>query len=199
MIGTPDIMKLICRKFRRPELLHSPPIPRPMSGVNPRTIKGQAWWDKKRKEAYAKNNYHCWACGLHTSQFPVGYRLEAHEMYDINYLRGRMKLQEVVALCYCCHAFIHIHRTTQLYWKGQIDEIRYLTVMHHGYDVLRSVGLQPWWQTRALLEGYRPTGREHGVFHGVKWREWRLELGGKLYGPKYKTEMAWKRKYGVML
>ena len=48
-----------------PWLFHLPNIPLPLHGLAPRVIKGQKWWSDTKKEAKAKLNQHCWACGVH--------------------------------------------------------------------------------------------------------------------------------------
>ena len=78
-------------RFTRTKLLRHPTIPKPMSGVAPRVVMGQVWWDQIRREAYAKNNMRCWACG---GEGP----LEAHEVYHINHYSARMIYLETVAL-----------------------------------------------------------------------------------------------------
>jgi len=138
----PRLTRLVRCKFRRPWLLRSPPVPLPMTGVNPRTLMGESWWDKRRREAYKANNWHCWACGVHVSGAAFHEWLEAHESYDIDYARGEMKLKEIVALCHCCHQFIHIARLHNRYQLGHITFEYAEAVVHHGYNVLRDAGME---------------------------------------------------------
>jgi hypothetical protein len=183
----PGLSKVIC-KFKRPELLRSPQIPAPMSGVNPRSIMGQAWWDKKRRAAYRKNNYHCWGCGVPAKSAQWRRYLEAHERYNIDYMRGTMRLVEVVALCHSCHNFIHMGRLSGRLERGEIGIEYAQGIVNHGYAVLRAAGLEPWWSTRLIVEGIHPTSLEPGVLVGAPWEKWRLLLGGRRYGPKFKDE-----------
>jgi hypothetical protein len=190
----PGLNKVIC-KFKRPELIRAPQIPMPMSGVNPRTIMGQSWWDKKRKAAYAKNNFHCWACGVPSKSARYRPYLEAHERYDIDYLKGTLRLLEVVALCHACHNFIHIGRLNGKLLAGELGIEYAQGIVNHGYAVLRAAGLEPWWTTRLIVEDIQPTGLEPGMLVGAEWSQWRLLLGGRKYGPKFKNEEELQRYY----
>ena len=80
---------------------------------NLRTILSKRQWDYVRKDAISRANGKCMICGRKTN------RLEAHERWDYDIIKGVQVLKDVVAVCCDCHAVIHIGRT-QL--KG--DEIR---------------------------------------------------------------------------
>lgn len=136
--------------FHRVRLLAHEQIPKPMHGVNPRTVMGKEWWNEHRERAYAKNNYCCWACG----DMPT--RLEAHEVYDILGSEGRMVFVEIVALCHDCHMTIHVGLTEKL--KG-IDEVKRLT--KRKMKLIRKHAQHqevPWNMWRLVFEGkeYKP-------------------------------------------
>lgn len=103
----------------RPELLLHPTIPPPLHGLAPREVLGRSWWDVVRREAYEKYDDHCHACGTHISKAlyhrtssPSKFKsLEAHEAYNIDYDTCTVNLEEIVALCHCCHNYIQLHRT----------------------------------------------------------------------------------------
>lgn len=75
---------------RRPEVLLSLQIPKPMHQLAPRTILGQRWWDETRQAAYASTAQHCLACGVHRVAAAYHPWLEGHELYEIDYRAGRM-------------------------------------------------------------------------------------------------------------
>lgn len=194
----------------RPEILTHPNVPKPLHGVNPRTVLGQKWWDEKRREAYAKMEQRCWACGVHRTSARL-HRLEAHEAYDIDYLAGRIFLREIVALCPDCHAFIHSGRMWALLEKGEVTRERFEAVQWHGRKLLREAGLSPWWGTEAVWIAYQ-TGipkaealamaRDHGLVpdhqrESVLWEDWRLVVDGQEYPPKFATEEEYEQHYGV--
>lgn len=96
--------------FIRPELLLHPSIPLYLSGKNPRTIKGQEWWDSVRKDVYTENNHCCEACGVYQLDALYEPFLDAHETYTYDYEKFEARPGEIVALCRACHWFIHWRR-----------------------------------------------------------------------------------------
>lgn len=128
-------------KFLRPELLLHPSIPKILSGVNPRTIKGQEWWDTIRKEVYVENNHCCFACGVYQLDAVYAPLLDAHETYTYDYEKFEAYPGEIVALCKACHWFIHFRRVQQ-------QRIRKEVVIR-GLRFLADKGLPvPYWQHR---------------------------------------------------
>ena len=163
-----------------PRILLCQPTPKPLHGLVPRAILGAKWWNDTRKEAYRSTSYHCLACGV--SKYVAQYRqwLEAHEMYDVDYLAGRAEYTRAVPLCSYCHAFIHAGRLQAMLESGQINHARYAGIVRHGNRVLTDAGLK-----RVFYEG---------TF--AEWADWRLILNGEEYLPLYKTEAEWNLAYG---
>lgn len=125
--------------FVRPKLLLHPSIPLALSGVNPRTIKGQEWWDVVRKQVYRWNNYCCWACGEYQLDALYKQTLDAHETYTYDYKKFEAYPGEVVALCRACHLFIHWRRVKSYTVRKE--------VVIRGLNILADAGLPvPYWQ-----------------------------------------------------
>ncbi len=160
----------------RPELLLLPQIPKPMHSVAPREILGGKWWDATRKTAYASTAHHCAACGVWKHEAKLRQWLEGHEVYQTDYVRGRLTYLETVPLCHCCHAFIHIGRLEWLLKVGKVPHATYNTILRHGRDVLRTANLT------------KPEPYNGPV---APWASWRLILNGVEYPPKYPTYEAW--------
>lgn len=126
-------------KFLKPELLLHPSVPKYLSGVNPRTIRGQEWWDLVRKEVYAKNNHCCWACGTYQLDALYEPLLDAHETYIYDYEKFEARPGEVVGLCRADHWFIHFRRIRNPYIRKE--------VVIRGLRFLVDAGLPvPYWQ-----------------------------------------------------
>lgn len=166
---------------RKPEILLCPNVPKPLAGVNPRTILGRKWWDKTRKEAYISTNFHCIACGVHKEEAKGPKWLEGHEVYEANYPKGRMSYVETVPLCHYCHNFIHDGRMLSLLGAGKYDHGKYVRVMNHGNKVLREAGL-----VKIPYSG-----------EVAPWSKWRLELLGKKYKPLFKSYEEWMEHYNL--
>lgn len=171
----------------RPEILLGKNIPKPMHGVAPRVVLGSKWWDKERKDAYASTDYHCLACGVHKSLAKSRQWLEAHELYEIDYEKGRMTYIECTPLCHLCHQFIHDGRLTNLLRKSEISHAKFVSIIQHGDSVLRKASLrrQPYEIREQLLRNTRC----------APWEDWRMVVGGFEYPPLYRTEEEWMTKF----
>lgn len=167
----------------RPEILLHPNIPKPLHGVAPRVVLGRSWWDQTRKAAYKSTNYHCLACGVHKTRAKLRQWLEAHEIYEIDYGKGRAKFLEVVPLCHCCHNYIHDGRLRGLLEQGKLHHSKYVTIIQHGDLVLSQAGL-----ARESL-----AVRDESIMNGklAEWGSWRLRIGRNLYKPKFKSLEEW--------
>lgn len=196
----------------RPDLLLHPNLPKPLHGLNPRTIKGDLWWDKVRQQAYAKNDYKCWACGVHKSEAKFHHWLEAHEDYDFDYVKGTLQIREIVALCHACHNFIHSGRLANLHAQGKLKKDYFEEVLLHGSAVLVSAKLPlNCFAIRAeqVLNSSRVTeafdlhfklyDRNEFPVSNVKWSDWRMILEGVAYKPLFESEKEWAKHYGVTI
>lgn len=164
----------------RPSILLCPQIPKPMHGVAPRVVLGEAWWETTRQAAYASTGYHCLACGVHKSQAKDHPWLEAHELYKINYVKGLMTYVETVPLCNWCHAYIHQGRLQALCDKKEITKKKFNEILAHGNRILKAAKMKP----------PKPYS---GPFR--RWEEWRLVVDVVPYPPKYKSEYEWRLEF----
>ena len=196
----------------RPELLAHPNIPPPLQGLNPRSILGNAWWDRVRQIAYKHHDFHCWACGIHKYAAHYHKHLEAHEAYTINYQTGVANLDEVVALCHCCHNFIHSGRMEMMVERGEMSRFKQSMILAHGAGILKRAGLVPWWGTlmyilmsdgmprdKAIVQA-QETGKVYFRGSMAPWKQWRLLIDGDEYFTPYENEADHNRqmreKYG---
>jgi hypothetical protein len=164
---------------RRPELLLASTIPKPLHGVNPRTIMGPAAWDILRKQVYAASGHRCVACGVRQAAEPNFGRLEAHEVYDINWAKARMWLSEIVALCVPCHLFIHHGQAIRMLVSREISTATFEYIMEHGGVVTKGL--------KHPVHRYYDNKRD--------WADWRLIWNGQEYGPSTSSFAEWKAKY----
>jgi hypothetical protein len=171
------------RLFVRPEILLHPNIPKPLHSTCPRNLLGSSWWNKTREEAYAKNNYHCWACGVHKSMARHKQWLEAHEFYDIDYATGTVTFVEAVALCHFCHQYIHSGRIQALVDAGKLSESWQAEIEAHGQKVLKAAGYKK----------FRPDPPTTKIEED--WTKWGMIVEGKRYAGKFKNMKEWEEFY----
>lgn len=189
-----------------PSLLLDPTVPPPLHGLSPRVILGAKWWDVVRKEAYAKHDDTCHACGVHKSKAFYKKYLEGHEKYDIDYEKCTIVLDEIVALCHLCHNYIHVGRLLSLYRSGVVSRNYVTTVLDNGITLLSKEGLKPQ-ATQAihwlmLQKGY---SKSDAIFYAIKqdlprekfdietWDDWKIIINGVTY--QGNTQSEWRNRY----
>lgn len=144
-----------------PQLLLSYDRPKPLSGINPRNIKGKAWWNKIRKQIYKKAGFRCQCCGVHQSDAIIHQWMEAHESYKVDWQNGLAELDQILCLCHACHNFIHRGRLISLWRLGYYSQEYIVIILRHGEFLIKQNGLiippepkiiAPWHQWRLLFE-----------------------------------------------
>lgn len=193
-----------------PSILLHPNIPKPLHGLNPRSIMGQEWWDVERRKAYQSTDFHCLACGVEKSRALIHHWLEAHEYYKFDYSRGIIEIQKIVPLCHACHNYIHNGKLLRDLAKMKISQEVFWIIVGHGTSILRKNKLPnnpfmlnvlhtvkrlgyyfPAWANELLTIPVEfPVGGE-----GIAWEDWRLSFNGKLYSPIHKSFQEWKDFY----
>ena len=168
---------------REPEVLLHPQIPKPLHGLNPRTILGDKWWKETRNKAYASTAYHCLACGVHKFDAEVKQHLEGHEEYRIDYKKCRAVYVRTIPLCHLCHSYIHKGRQQMLFQSRKITAAKYQKVISHGEHVISKANLRRGSESVGLADG--------------EWSDWRLILFGKEYKPLFKSYEDWATHYAA--
>ena len=162
-------------------LLH-PQIPKPLHGMNPRSILGKEWWDEHRYKAYAIKDYHCWACGVDKREARYRQWLEGHECYRFDYAGGEARLWGISALCYSCHNYIHKGRLLILQQKGEVDTATYQDILRHGDALIAQV-----------KDDRNPfIINDHDV---ADWDKWYILIDGKKYYSKFTDMNDWHQHY----
>jgi len=174
--------------FLRPELLLHPNIPKPLHGLAPRTLMKAKRWNEVRREAYAKNNYHCWACGAYREYDKEKLRfveesLDCHEFYDIDYEAKTSTIVEFVALCKACHSYVHSGRMNGMYDKGRLNEEDCYYITSHGDRVLSQAGLDP--TVKKVDENT----------YEDEWSDWKLVVDSYSHGSIMESYDQWVVKY----
>jgi len=185
-------------QYLKPEILTHPNIPKPLHGTSPRTILGDVWWNKTRQEAYARNDYHCIACGVHKTKAQKHKWLEAHEFYKIDYENGVVEIESIEPLCHYCHNFIHSGRLRMIMGKEKSKQ-EVVRILEHGFSILYEANLKCFSGTLELAEEIGcPTFGVKCYADPVKiapWELWRLVIEGKSYKGQFETFESWKTFY----
>ena len=182
----------------KPEILTHPNVPKPLHGISPRTIMGQAWWDKTRREVYAKYDYICVACGVPKTEAMFHKWLEAHEYWKIDYETGICEIISIEPLCHACHNFIHSGRLSMIIGKEK-SQSEAIQILEHGFKILADNKLQAFPFTVYLAE--RLEAETFGVDSyylpdgDVAWSDWKLVFEGNEYHSRFSSFDDWKAHY----
>lgn len=210
-----DIIKLdrwIAPTENGAPLLCMPNIPKPLHGLAPRTIEGQAKWNIMRTKCYMDADYTCQACGKYLG---AG-KCEAHELYSVDWEHQTSKFERCVCLCKDCHSFIHSGRTFSMYQRKtpfydkfflqKIAKKAFALVSKYNNGVSEDEKLKlygtiiEWLKNDELSQWLEPMVNYYNVkMYGAKkayedkkhWGKWRLIYNGKKYEPKYKDAKEW--------
>lgn len=163
----------------RPELLLHPNVPKPLHGMSPRELKGSEWWDKTRKEVYAKAGYRCQCCDVRKEDALFHKWLEAHETYEYDYKNGIAIVKEIVALCHACHSYIHSGLLQVKRDKGEISYSKWQQIMLHGDNILYNAKLKP----------------SPYVGEVAEWGKWKIVIDGEVFPTKWKSFEHWRMAY----
>ena len=192
-------------------LVAMPNIPRPLHGVNPRTLLGTPTWNRMRKHCYAQANDTCEICG--TKPENLRHR-HGHEVYEIDYAHGTAKFVRVFCVCSLCHlGCIHTGRALTL-WKHNnplypTDFL--LQGAEHAFKIISEYNKDnPKADLRAystfldylkheeLREPMEKLIEKYNIkFYSeeedaVEWGDWKLIIGNREYPTPYVDKDAWK-------
>jgi hypothetical protein len=179
---------------RKPELLTLPNIPKPLHGLNPRTVLGSKWWNVERRKAYQSTNNHCEACGVHKLEQKGRQILEGHEVYFTDYEQGTCTYLRTAPLCPPCHQYIHDGRLLWLLQTGQITHQRYTFIIKRGDGILNEAGLSR--PSLRLRDRYVIKLQQNGKL--ARWDTWKLVIGEMEVPTPYKSLEEYQSKFSVM-
>jgi hypothetical protein len=184
--------------MKEKEILCHPHIPKPLHGLNPRTLMGEEWWNYHRHIAYARYDYRCIGCGKHKASVPGPKWLEAHENYEYDYEKGRAHIISIEPVCHYCHNFIHTGRLQMIMGKEKtVDEVK--AILQYGFDVLKGSGLQVFPFTMDFAHDLKVKTYDVDAYEipisTVPWEDWRLIVDGVEYKPLFASHDEWRKKY----
>ena len=196
----------------KPRLLMHGNIPRPLHGLNPRTIMGKAKWDELRQKVKVSQEFQCKACGVKSRDAWPSAWLEGHESYSIDYEAMEVKIDSIVSLCPACHKFIH---SGFLSVTDCVSNKTKAQIVQHGFDILKENSMYVSKATAFLIcNGDLPEPKgwlepdeavDHWLMLGpdwfceqsdIGWGKWKLFWEDNWYDCPWKSEANWAEHYG---
>lgn len=210
--NTKIVTKWECPDGAGVPLITMPNVPKPLHGLPPRKIMGQAMWDRTRKRCYFDANYKCEICGAE----PAKGRLAAHELYSYDYTNGTGTFNRCIAVCPLCHNAIHSGRLLTMYKNRNVlyPKSYVLKVVEHCFKLVSEYNAthgnkKPlrvyntflnYLKVPTISSSVRELIDKYGIlFYAVNekkmadWEKWRLVWNKKEYPTPYKTFEDWKK------
>ena len=195
-------------------LIAMPNIPRPLHGVNPRTLLGTSTWNHMRKACYAQANDTCEICGYKPENLR---HRHGHEVYEIDYAHGTAKFVRVFCLCSLCHlACIHTGRALTLWKKNNpLYPTEFLLKgAEHAFKIIHDYNVEhPDADLRAYStfldylkhDELKGTMEELIKKYDIKfytevedmaeWGDWKLIVGNREYPTPYASKEEWRATF----
>lgn len=192
-------------------LVAMPNIPRPLHGVNPRTLLGASTWNHMRKRCYAEADNTCEICGYKPDNLR---QRHGHEVYEIDYAHGTAKFVKVFCVCSLCHlGCIHTGRAltlwkhnnplypTEFLLKGAEHAFKIIYEYnkdHPGADLRAYITFLDYLKHDELKEKMEELIKKYKIkFYAeaedmVPWGDWKLIIGSQEYPTPYADKDEWK-------
>lgn len=193
-------------------LIAMPNIPKPLHGVNPRTLLGSSNWNKMRRACYAAADDTCEICGYKPENLR---QRHGHEVYIIDYEKGTVTFQRVFCICALCHlGCIHTGRAITLFKQGNplYPKEFLLEGAEHSFTIISSFNREhPEADLRAyvtfldylkceelrepmeaLIKKYNIKFYMEDPKKMAKWGDWKLLIGENEYPTPYQNEKDWE-------
>lgn len=189
-------------------LITMPNIPKPLHGINPRTLMGEEEWDKLRMKCYSESSYKCEICGALLDDKSI----QLHELYTISRREKYALFERFIPVCILCHNGIHSGRSISLYRNKNLiftkDYI--LKIVEHCFALIGNYNKENNTDYRLyhtflkylyfpeLEQEVRELIAKYNIrfydWQGTlgKWSSWKLIYNGKEYYSPYADSEAWK-------
>lgn len=193
-------------------IITMPNIPKPLFGFAPRTILGQNTWNHMRKRCYFEHDYKCEICGAE----PEKGGLDAHELYEYDYTKGRATFIRTVCVCKTCHRGIHSGRMLTLFKHNNpymtkrvvLSTVEHVFNLVHQYNTehpkrqirVYATYLEYLKEPRIAEEVQKLIDKYDINFYGedpkkvAGWSDWHLVIGDKTHQSPYTSEKDWREK-----
>lgn len=87
---------------------------------NVRSAVSTEQWDKLRRDCYENANNVCEICGGTGKQQGYRHNVEAHEVWEYDFIHNKQILVRLISLCVRCHMAKHIGRTFAIGKQAEI-------------------------------------------------------------------------------
>lgn len=188
-------------------LITMPNIPRPLHGVNPRAIMGEAAWNEVKYKYFLEARYKCEICGTLLDNRNI----QLHELYSYNHGERYAVFERYVSVCILCHNGIHSGRTISFYRnKNALFPKEYVLKVAencfklvHNYNEQHGTDLRVFYPFLNFAKHPELKDEMENMFikYNIKfyrwpcssgnWKKWHLKYNGQEYYSPYANGKDW--------